>query len=399
MEQKILAACLASREAYSTVAAHTDVSALSVEGKEVFALVEEYYDNDPEAKCVDREVLSNRVEGRFSNPKHVAKFKAILAGLPEDVSVENIRKDIVAFKRHEVGQKLAASLSIDPDSDEALNLMDSYMRLVEEEDASEADVMQGVTFRHLFEGVLNPEKLIPMYPPPLNNATDGGAMPGHHILVYGESDMGKSLFVIALMAFWARHGYKVLFLENEEPLEFTIARLGSCMTGLTKAEIRADMDRAYEIAVARGYNNIVMKNVNPGTPREIEHLVRKYKPDILIYNQIRNMSINGDNRTGQLEKAATAMRTIAKKYEVLAVSVTQAGDSASGKLILERGDVDSSNVGIPGQCDLMIGLGANGEYLSRGHRMVTLAKNKLSPVQGVHFPVKFNTILTRVEQV
>lgn len=399
MEQKILAACIASRDAYNTITSHTDEDSFSIEGKEVLALVEEFYNNDLNAASVDKDILISRVEGRFNNPKHVAKFKHILAGLPDDVSTENIRKDVIAFKRHDLGQRIAASLSINPDDAEALDLMDKYRGLSEEEDSSSEDIMRGVSFRELFEGKLDPSKLIPLSPPPLNAACDGGAMPGHHVLVYGQSDMGKSLMVIYMMAQWAKQGYKVLFLENEEPLEFTIARLGSCITGMTKQQIRENLDKAFDIAIEKGYNNIIMKNVNPGTPREIDALVRRYKPDILIYNQIRNMSIKGDNRVNQLERSATEMRRLAKQYNLLAVSVTQGADSADGKLVLDKGDVDSSNVGIPGQCDLMIGIGANAEYLNRGHRMITLAKNKLSPIQGVHFPVRFNTVLTRVEPV
>jgi len=398
MEQKILASCLASRDVYDTVSAHANLEAFSVEGKTLIEMIEEYYENDPEATQVDRDILKARAEHRFSNPKHVQRFQGIIDSLPTDVSIENVRKDVVALKRHEVGNKLAVMLSMSPDDEDVKALMDSYLMLVEEENGEAESAMQGVHFRELFEGKLSSENLIPLFPPVLNDACDGGALPGHHILIYGPSDMGKSLLAIAMMGFWARQGKKVLFLENEEPIEFTIARLASCMTGLTKQEIKNDLDRAYNLAVERGYNNVIMQNVTPGTPREIESLVKKHRPDILIYNQIRNMAIKGDNRTNQLEKAATEMRRIAKTHNILIVSITQAADSASNKLILELGDVDSSNVGIPGQCDLMIGIGANKEFLARGSRMLSLAKNKLSPVQGSHFEVKFNTFLSRVER-
>jgi hypothetical protein len=60
------------------------------------------------------------------------------------------------------------------------------------------------------------------------------------------------------------------------------------------------------------------------------------------------------------------------------VSVTQAGDSADRKNVLDIGDVDFSNTGIPAQADVMIGLGANDQLKQRGEICISLPKNKVS---------------------
>jgi hypothetical protein len=60
------------------------------------------------------------------------------------------------------------------------------------------------------------------------------------------------------------------------------------------------------------------------------------------------------------------------------VSVTQAGDSASDKSVLDLGDVDYSNTGIPGQADVMIGIGANKNQRDAGEIVISLPKNKVS---------------------
>jgi hypothetical protein len=71
------------------------------------------------------------------------------------------------------------------------------------------------------------------------------------------------------------------------------------------------------------------------------------------------------------------MRNIGKKHGVLVVSITQAGDSATDKCILDQGDVDGSNTGIPSQMDVMIGVGLNEEYERSSMRHLSLSKNKL----------------------
>jgi hypothetical protein len=100
----------------------------------------------------------------------------------------------------------------------------------------------------------------------------------------------------------------------------------------------------------------------------------------------------------QLEAAATAIRNIGKQANVLAVSVTQAGDSASDKLILDQGDVDFSNTGIPAQADLMVGIGVDAQHEAEGIRVFNLPKNKIGGVHE-HFPVRIYTQLSRVVSI
>ncbi len=103
-----------------------------------------------------------------------------------------------------------------------------------------------------------------------------------------------------------------------------------------------------------------------------------------------------ESKTGSLEVAAKSARRLAKRNRLLVVSVTQAADSATGRVVLGRGDVHNSNVGIPGQVDLMLGVGADEQMEQRGLRELTLVKNKISGCRD-HFTVKVNPILSRVE--
>ena len=106
------------------------------------------------------------------------------------------------------------------------------------------------------------------------------------------------------------------------------------------------------------------------------------------------MAVKSDTRTNQLEEAANAMRNIAKRYDAIAITVTQAGDSAQGKAVLDMGDVDSSNTGIPGACDVLLGIGGTEQQIAQGIRTLSLSKNKIG---GVHdsFPVRFNPRISK----
>ena len=66
--------------------------------------------------------------------------------------------------------------------------------------------------------------------------------------------------------------------------------------------------------------------------------------------------------------------------------------------MLDGGDIDFSNVGIPAQADLLIGIGCNAEYEQQGLRMLTLIKNKIGAVED-HFPAKIVKALSRYVSV
>jgi hypothetical protein len=181
-----------------------------------------------------------------------------------------------------------------------------------------------------------------------------------------------------------------LYIGNEEPTEDTRIRVISRLTGRIRAEIEADPEGTWDMLQGTGYERFLTVDLAPGTQRQMDQLMSTEKPDVLLIDQLRNVNMKEENYVVKLEKAATAARNLGKKHNALVISVTQAGDSASGKAILDMGDVDFSNTGIPAQADVMIGIGATREDEAMGRRVLSLCKNKRS---GRHdaIPVNVNT--------
>ena len=118
--------------------------------------------------------------------------------------------------------------------------------------------------------------------------------------------------------------------------------------------------------------------------------MHKYKPDVFIVDQIRNLySSKNLTKVESLEYIAQCMRNLAKESSSVGVSVTQAGASAEGCLVLGLNDVDFSNTGIPSTADLMIGIGVTPEYDKSNRRVLSLAKNKIT---GVHSNIPVSVI-------
>lgn len=356
----------------------------------------EYYERDASAQSVDFEILRDMVNRRVPNPKHQETFARLLDGVEAtDVSAVNVEHSILESRREAAGQELATVL-LNGTSGAALDkAMEDYLSLrsqtvLEEEQASE--LLNAPSVGELFKG--ESADLIRLFPKSLNDRIGGGARRGHHIVVFARPEMGKTALVINLMAGFLRQNLRVLYVGNEEPIQDTVMRLVSRISGRRKDEVMANPDDAHDFAMRHGYGNLFIKRLSPGTVREIEDLVVEVKPDVLVVDQLRNVQVKEDNFTRQLERAAQAVRSICGRHKVLGVSVTQAGDSATGKMVLDQGDVDSSNTGIPAQADLMIGLSAGKNDEQAGRRVISLPKNKLS---GQHdfFAVGFDPTLSR----
>lgn len=136
------------------------------------------------------------------------------------------------------------------------------------------------------------------------------------------------------------------------------------------------------------YGSLAVVELASGRISEVDGLARRWQPDVIILDQLRNLKAGGagGNRALELDEVARAARDLGKRHNAVVVSITQAGDSADEKQVLGMGDIDWSNTGIQAAADLLIGIGVTAELDRQGKRWVTLVKNK---VGGKHasFPV------------
>lgn len=399
-EQKILAAVLQARSNYDRIVSYIDDKEITPDFKLLLNEVGEYYEIDPEAGSVDAEILMGRLDRRLPSAKAAERLKGVIKSLPE-VSGANVAREVIELKLNSLGLEISQLFASGKNSSEIRPKIDEYVSLADQGDLGNEAVEEfsAPDIRNIISRRLDDANLIQIAPKALNDRIDGGARPGHHVLVFAPTEMGKTGFILNMEAHFLRQAKRVLHVGNEDPADDVILRLASRLTKWDKFKIKADAQAAYEICLEKGYGNYVFADLAPGTFPRIIRLVQKYKPDILVLDQLSNIDVKvskNESKTGSLEAAAKLARAVAKRFNILVVSVVQAADSATGKVVLGRGDVHNSNVGIPGQTDLMVGLGADEAMEARGLREITLVKNKISGNHD-HFTVRFNTTLSYLE--
>jgi hypothetical protein len=135
-------------------------------------------------------------------------------------------------------------------------------------------------------------------------------------------------------------------------------------------------------ASQNGYSGLSVVGLPGGTPSQLDALVRRYKPRWMVVNQLHNLHVRSENEASKRMVAAQAMRNLAKKYDMVVISVTQGDGSSVGKAILDIGDVYYSNIAVQGAVDLMLGVGMNAEMEEQGVRSISYPKNKLNGAHG-----------------
>ncbi len=382
LDRKLLAAAMRSRGAYESVLSSPVAEAFDEVLGPVWRAVVGYYERDGEAASVDPEVLAAILEPGANSPKHKREVIALVQGLAsEEVSTENVRALIKDQQRETLGMALAAAIAGRKTEQEIQDALAAYESILDGPERVEEGT--GPDWTGVLRGRIDRTNRMPVSPRVLNQHIAGGVCPGHNITIFGRPESGKTALALTMACGFARRGKRVLYIGNEDPVEDLMVRAITNLTDATSDEISQDPDRYEREALENGAKNMVFRATAPGTVREIDTLIKQHKPDVLFVDQLRNLqSGKSDNFTQLLDKNAQAVRAFGKKYNLVTVSVTQAGDSASGRSVLDMGDVDSSNTGIPGAADLMIGVGVTEALDNAGQRVLSLCKNKLGVVRA-----------------
>lgn len=374
MEQEILGNSIASRKCYDAVRATGHHENLSDRGKAIWKLLDKWYAQDGGATSVNDVLLIRMAEQAY--PAHADEFREYIKDLRDHVSGGNFREVLLEGRRQVLRELMAVKL-MERRDEEYSELHSEFNTLFWDEDAEQHDYI-GTDPAALVEAVEEGVR-IPLAPDVLNANIRGGMLPGHHAVIFGRPEAGKSLFAINSLVRAAQAGYKVGYWENEDPIVATQLRVAQCCANATESEVKAGGRRITKALEKAGwYDRIFFRDSPAGTLPEIERWVKQNKLDFLVVNQMRNVHTKErDNRVLELESISKGLREIAKVTNTAVMSVTQAGDSGDGRRILRMGDLDWSNTGIQAACDLLIGFGTDEELELTHNRMLSLCKNKL----------------------
>ena len=374
----VIAACIRERAAYDKVWRFIDPAEFTPMGAHWWPLIREWYGRDPSSQWIDKAQLRERGE-RVTDPKHWDTQRGWFDDLPK-VSPDNVVFDVLEIKRYAKGNELAALIASQGSPDDIKHAIDEYRDLLVTNVLSRSDVRYAMTTDDWFE---SPERqnLTPMFPKAINDRLDGGLTGGDHVIVFARPEIGKTLFVVNAVGGWLKIKKKVLYVGNEDGIDKIKGRVGLNVSNMTPAEREKFKPQYLERTKKHGLDDrLVAVHLHPGTVHEVEELVREHRPDIVVVDQLRNLSGPGKNTSSRLNQIAIDFRQLLSRYDVVGVSVMQAnaGEHGKNKVWHELDDIDESRTGVPAQGDLVIGLGADNNMLTHNTRAASICKNKLT---------------------
>lgn len=371
-ELQVLAASFTTRQVMSSLLS-CSASCSDLTTRLTLREAYEYLQRDPLATHVDPDTLKGLVASKLAS-NQLEKLNIIMERASKlTVSTPNVQEIDRLGRLNEWADSLITELGrSDRRWDAIHDVVQSYSSIQVPVELSPVtfDRVQEYTDngRKIWTGIKNLDAML-----------GDGLRAGHQVLIYSRPEIGKSLLSLNIAKGLAEQGLRGIYFENEEPAEIASQRLLCAITKRRLGELSNLSVEAKRKAESVS-KNVVIHQLTPGTLGEIETLSQGY--DWIIVNQIRNLKYKESNKVVALEELAKGVRGVAARNKLLAISVTQAGDSAEGKRVLTLGDVDFSNTGIPSQMDVMIGIGANQEDEENNFRMLSLPKNKTGGGHG-----------------
>lgn len=183
---------------------------------------------------------------------------------------------------------------------------------------------------------------------------------------------------------WSK-GRPILWLNNEGPGRRILARIRQAALGKSNSEIRAmggaEARRQYIEAIGGDENTIIVKDVHGWTNWEIEELIRKVNPVVVVFDMIDNIqfagsTMNHGERTDQvLEAMYQWARSLGVKYDFVGLATSQISATADGERWPTQPHLKDSRTGKQGACDFILTGGFDPSMPST--RFIGTTKNKI----------------------
>lgn len=211
-------------------------------------------------------------------------------------------------------------------------------------------------------------------------------------IVAGRPDTGKTSFLASELT-WLAHQIPEAFNEdrpivwfnNEGPGRRIKPRLYQAALDLSTRQMielhaQGGLIPAYTKAVG-AVDRIKIMDVHGFWNYEIEEVIKKSRPALIVYDMIDNLKFAGVNAGARTDQALEGMyqwaRETAVKHEGIGVCTSQISVEGDGLLFPTISMLKDSKTGKQGACDFQIMIGRSHDFNAEHTRGIGIVKNKL----------------------
>tara|TARA_Y100001963_G_scaffold43111_1_gene60438 strand:+ start:6878 stop:8131 length:1254 start_codon:yes stop_codon:yes gene_type:complete len=218
------------------------------------------------------------------------------------------------------------------------------------------------------------------------NDSIGHTSKGDLICIGGRPDSGKTTLLASEATYRASlmpEGKHIIWINNEERGQKVRLRQIQSALKKTKDDIFRDVPKAVKDYQDRigGEDRIIIKDSASINVSEVEELIRKYPPELIIIDQLSKLvgsKASNLNEAQRVQALGEQARQWAKDHCTVVFTIWADG-SAEGEKWIEMNQLYGSKTGIQGECDAIITIGRSNEetVADRNKRYIYIPKNKI----------------------
>lgn len=216
--------------------------------------------------------------------------------------------------------------------------------------------------------------------PSLNKAL-GSLRKGNFGFVFARPETGKTTFLASECSFMAEQlpdeAGPIIHFNNEEVGENVMLRYYQASAGCSTLDLMRYPQKYNEEFKARTKGKLLLVDDAGITKSKIERICEKYKPSLVVIDQIDKVegfaNDRDDLRLGAIYQWA---RELAKKYCPF-IGITQADGSGEGQRWLTMGNVANAKTSKQAEADFILGIGRTNDMGFENLRFINISKNKL----------------------
>jgi replicative DNA helicase len=210
------------------------------------------------------------------------------------------------------------------------------------------------------------------------NRSLGSLRKGDFGFIFARPETGKTTFLASECTHMATQVESpIIWFNNEEDSGKVMKRCIQASLGLRLEQLHSDLKGNAEKYRAMVNGMLRIYDARSMTMQQIDKVCAKYKPSMIVFDQIDKIKgYDAERYDLQMKAIYQWARELAKTYGPV-IGVCQAGGTGDGKKWLTMNDVDSSHTAKQGEADWMLGIGKTFDHGLEEVRYMHISKNKL----------------------
>lgn len=211
----------------------------------------------------------------------------------------------------------------------------------------------------------------------------GSLRPGKFGFIFARPETGKTTFLASETTFMASQLSEddgpIIWINNEEEHNTVKIRCYQAALGCSLAQLNSNPAAAREafLKTTKG-KHLILNTVGSISKRQVEAIVRKYKPSLVVFDQIDAIQgFEADREDLRLGAIYQWARDLGKEVRYATIGVCQADGSGEGQKWLTMGNVANAKTSKQAMADWILGIGKTNDVGYEALRYLHASKNKL----------------------